>query len=387
MKESRGIALKKILLIKSRSQYGAMKKYVEEWNAALLEMGHTTYMLDTEELTGIEDILAVMAQVQPDLVLTCNAMSGNQIEAALPPESRQITVLYDNPIYHHARLCTLGSKTTVFSCDGYYAQYIRETYPGIGATGFLPLSGSALTSLTPYEERPIDLLFTGSYFDLNQAYETMKGLPASIRNIALALAERLLNDPSLLLWEGLEQIFDECGADLTTDSRTALLSQFGCVDLFLRAAFRDQILQAIVDSGLPIHIYGNGWEKFPGSRKSNFIWNEGHGDASLAALTQTRLSLNIMPWFRDGIQERNISAMLSGAVSLTDSSRYIEKYFQDGVDIALYSLTDIDRLPGQIAALLEDASGSAAIARQGYEKAIRDHTWKCRVRQMLEESL
>lgn len=375
--------MKKILLIKSRSQYGAMKKYVEEWNTILQKMGHKTYMLDTEELTGIEDIWAVMEQILPDIVLTCNAMSGNQIEAALPPQGRQITVLYDNPVYHHGRLCTLGARTTVFSCDGFYAQYIRENYPNIGTVGFLPLSGSALQNLMPYEERPIDLLFTGSYFDLNQAYNNIQNLPASVRNIALALAERLLNNPSLLLWEGLEQIFRECGASMAADEKKVLLSQFSCIDLFLRAAFRDQILQTIVDADIPIHIYGNGWEKFPGSKKSNFIWNEGYGDISLKALTQTKISLNIMPWFRDGIQERNISAMLSGALSLTDSSRYIEEQFQDGVDIALYSLTDIDKLPDRITTLLENTSDSAAMARRGYEKASQYHTWECRVRQML----
>lgn len=66
-----------------------------------------------------------------------------------------------------------------------------------------------------------------------------------------------------------------------------------------------------------------------------------------------KISLNIMPWFKDGFQERIAAAMLSGTVSVTDESIYIRENFTDGKEQVLYSLKNLEELPVKVKWLLE----------------------------------
>jgi spore maturation protein CgeB len=91
-----------------------------------------------------------------------------------------------------------------------------------------------------------------------------------------------------------------------------------------------------------------------------------------------------MPWFRAGFQERIASAMLCGAVSLTDTSDYIEENFLDGHNIALYSLKELDKLPSIIHKLLNEPSYAQQIAQNGYLESKSHHTWSNRVDAMIQ---
>ena len=45
-----------------------------------------------------------------------------------------------------------------------------------------------------------------------------------------------------------------------------------------------------------------------------------------------------MPWFKNGIHDRIFNSCLNGAVSLSDSSIYIDELFTDRQNIILYDL-------------------------------------------------
>ena len=55
-------------------------------------------------------------------------------------------------------------------------------------------------------------------------------------------------------------------------------------------------------------------------------------------LSQSKISLNVMPWFKNGIHDRIFNSCLNGAVSLSDSSIYIDELFTDRQNIILYDL-------------------------------------------------
>lgn len=374
----------KILLLKGASQYDALRSYIDQWNYILSKQGHETYLLDITILTSPEPLRYFIEQQRPDIVLACNAICSDYAEKFLHEQGRYVTVIYDNPFIHHPRLCNLGEKSVVFSCDRIYADYIRNTYPNIGIVDFLPLSGLAAPGKRiPYEKRKIPLIFTGSYFDLNAAYETLTELPAGLRELFTDVAEYMIQQPESILSEALDVILKKRTISLQEAERTSLLYDMSRLDLYLRAYFRDKMMRAVLEADVPVHIFGNGWDKFLCAKKNNIILENGYGEIALHMLRNSKISLNIMPWFRAGIQERNISAMLSGAVSLTDSSQYIEEEFCDGKDIALYSLHHLEALPEQITDLLEHTDQSSAIAEAAYQKAIQKHTWEHRIQQLL----
>lgn len=375
----------KILLLKGGSQYGALRNYIDQWNYVLSGMNHETYILDMASGITLDQLVYFIQSQRPQLVLACNAICGNAAEKAVAGFGKYVTVIYDNPVVHTERLSDLGKDSMVFSCDSIYAGYIKEHYPDIGRTGFLPLSGNGTKHFIPYEERAYDLIFTGSYFDVNHHYQTMMELPSGIKELAMDVAEEMLAAPSLVLWDSMDRVLQKWNVDMSPAEKKELLSVFRCIDIFVRAHMRDKVMRQVADGGISVHIFGNGWEKFQCRHKENLIFHEGYGDTALAALADSKLSLNIMPWFRAGIQERNIAAMLAKTVSVTDSSRYIDEYFTDREDIVLYSLEHLEKLPGIITECLENEEKSRKIAQKGYEKAVNGHTWKHRVEQLLEE--
>lgn len=375
----------KIVLVKGISQYGAMRNYIDQWEHYCRKMGHVTYVYDAMSDRLLEHLESVFVEMQPDLVLSCNAIYAESIEGILPEGCRYCTVLYDNPVVHLERLSCLGDRSIVFSCDRFYAEFIQEHYPELHKVVFLPLSGNCTKHQVPYRQRGISLLFTGTYFDLNQHYAAIKQLPETMQIMAENVIDIMLQEPDMLLWQALDQTLSDNDVDMQPNVWMQILSILRCVDIFVRAYVRDQVMLHIVDAGIPVHIYGNGWERFRCSQPKNLILHQGDSEVSLQALANTKISLNVMPWFRGGIQERNVAAMLSGAVSLTDSSRYIEQHFTDDVDIKLYSLKQLDQIPLLIQALLENDDIAAEIAMRGQQKVLSGHTWEHRVADMLQQ--
>lgn len=373
----------KIIVLKGVSQYDAMRQYIDQWERCFREMGQETKVFDVLQGDTTEKLKDILGTWQPDVVISCNAMYAEVIEQMMPKKCLFCTVLYDNPVFHGDRLKALGNRSIVLSCDRFYEAFLCDEYPNLRRVGFLPLSGSQVQTRKPYRERTVDLLFTGSYFDLNHHYETIKKLPGNLQILAENIINIMMEEPNTVLWQALDQVLQGYGITFTQVQRLEVLQLFRCIDIFVRAYVRDQVMLHIVDAGIPVHIFGAGWNKFCCNHPENLILHEGYGDTSLQALADTKISLNIMPWFRGGIQERNIAAMLAGAISLTDSSTYIEEQFQDGEDLVLYSLKQMDQIPAIIRAVLEDEEKAQAIAEAGYQKALQCHTWKHRVEEML----
>ena len=99
------------------------------------------------------------------------------------------------------------------------------------------------------------------------------------------------------------------------------------VETYAKAYYRDKIMRTIVESGISIYVYGDGWENFDLCERENFHREMGNTYLVLKAVVNAKISLNIMPWFKAGFQEKIATAMLSGTVALTDNSDYIDNNF------------------------------------------------------------
>ena len=72
----------------------------------------------------------------------------------------------------------------------------------------------------------------------------------------------------------------------------------------------------------------------------------------LQQISRAKISLNVMPWFKDGAHDRVFNSMLNGAVCLSDGSRYLDECLKDGEDYVKYDLADLAELPGKIRRIL-----------------------------------
>ena len=100
----------------------------------------------------------------------------------------------------------------------------------------------------------------------------------------------------------------------------------------------------------------------------------------LEVIGDSRISQNVMPWFKQGAHDRIFNSMLNGAVCLSDDSPWLRENLEDGKEIVYYSLSKIEELPSIVDGLLTNPNLLEEIVLSGYEKAKVFHTWEHRAR-------
>ena len=95
----------------------------------------------------------------------------------------------------------------------------------------------------------------------------------------------------------------------------------------------------------------------------------------------TKIVLSTHTWFKDGTHDRIFNGMLSRAVVVTDSSRYMKENFSDR-ELIQFELSEIELLPDRLQKLLEDPDRMQEIADRGYKKAMKTESHQARAKEM-----
>lgn len=118
------------------------------------------------------------------------------------------------------------------------------------------------------------------------------------------------------------------------------------IDLYVRHYFRGEVVKTLVDAGLKVHCFGAGWDRLECNHPENIVnGNVLESFGCLQQISKAKVSLNVMPWFKDGAHDRVFNSMLNGAVCVTDWSKYMTEILQDGKDVIFYELDDLPALP------------------------------------------
>ena len=128
---------------------------------------------------------------------------------------------------------------------------------------------------------------------------------------------------------------------------------------------------------MDIHLRGRGWENHLAASLPNVhrIDDRIPYGETLAYMADAKINLNVMPGFKKGTHDRIFNTLLQGSVPLTDSSAWIDENFSDGVDIVLYDLDHLERLPDIARKILADREMAEMIVEHGYEKTAKRYTW------------
>lgn len=380
------MTMKNILLVKGKSRYDSTDNYIEEWAAAIRKLGCNTCVLDGWSLANPKLYNHIISKYSFDAALDCNGTLAiwNAVDN-LPKKTILGTYLCDPPTGLRERLEKSDDRTIIFGCDQNFCDYMDKFFPMIKHTKFIPLSGSFCSEWIPYEKRTIDILFTGSYADpeawKERAYSDI-GRGGVLEKFLDDMLDDIINNPQYTLYECLSRNLKKYQITVTDSEFDKLATDFLATDFYARFYYRDKLMRTLLQAGLKIHVYGLGWEKFRTDFKDNLIVHEGGTYAARKALVNTKIALNIMPWFKDAFQERIASAMLSKAVAVTDESRYIMDHFENNKDMVIYSLKDLDSLAEKIRYLLQHPDEASGIAENGNQK-IQSHTWYHRAYDMM----
>ena len=310
--------------------------------------------------------------------------NGRTMWDALQIPSYNIVV--DHPMYYHHFIEGVPSDYHQISIDRNHKKYMKRFFPDIQSDSFLPLAGTELypnKSNVPIACRKYDVMMVGNYCAPKTFEQYITRIDDEYTAFYYGMIDDLLANPERTVEEVAEaHLLDEVG-EVPEEELKKTMAALTFIDLYVRYTVRGQVVQELVDAGIKVHVFGDGWELLPCRQEKNLlVMNNLDSLGCLKKLCQSKISLNVMPWFKDGAHDRIFNTMLNGGVCLTDSSAYLDGILHDGVDCSIYSLKEKEKIPEIAKTLLAAPDRMQEIADAGYKMAAAGHTWMHRAHEL-----
>lgn len=295
----------------------------------------------------------------------------------------------DHPYFYHERLKELPTRYYHISIDRMQQKYFETFYPEFKSLGFLPLAGTELEnacSFTSAEmKRTIDVIMTGNYTELPFFEPYIHWINDEYAAFYQGIIDDLLVRTDCTVEEvALEHCEREMGENTKEDLRIAL-SKMIFIDMYVRNYWRGKAVATLVDAGIKVDVVGKGWEKLPVKHPENLVFHPLTDSLTcLQLLQQSKVSLNVMPWFKDGAHDRVFNSILNGAVCVSDTSRYLCNELKEGEGICYYELSQIEKLPELVEKLLAHEENLSELVSRGKDIVREKHTWAVRARKIAE---
>lgn len=381
----------RILYVIGASQYDSTALFMMEMAEQMQAAGWQVDLLDGRTEDGYEQRREQIIQKQYDVIFTINGMileEDSVLGRALLQKEDVIycTYLMDHPLIHYQRLRASYPAIFVLSPDRCHMAYTDRYLPNIWGTAFLPHAGCQYAGDSlPYQDRTIDLSFMGSYISPEQIRAQFQQYPQEMSLLLETTADILVREPERTLEDAVLACFGQYGVTMEENEIPAVLAEFRIVDRYIRSYYRDAVIRTLIDAGICIDVYGDGWEKFVTDAGDCLrIHPAVSYEESLAVISDSKISLNVMPWFKDGSHDRVFTAMLNGALCLTDGSAYLEEELRETENVYFYSLKGLKYLPAKVRRILSHPEQSAAVAEAGRILAQEKHTWVQRAEEVMD---
>jgi len=383
-------------MFKGKSQYGGTRLFIDHAAAAFQRRGAKVDVIDFADAVTMDEALGILlagvAQGAADLLFSIN------VAGEINHEGRSLAQIYGAPhvVWHvdhvlsqQARLDAMLPGGRLLMVDPTQIEVLQSLYgpDRFASLGFMP--HAAIGEPAPEDpdpetfadRRPIELLWCGSI--QRPGERSWAAAPAPTR----ALFDDALDLALSVEWMPSHVAFDTAlaarGIDINDpENRDARYSAV-YIDLYVRITRRFEFIKAVAKTGLPIHICGVGWERDLYRFKRGTYHGAVDMSQAAAMMRQARVVLNTNANFGGGSHERPFSALLAGAASFSDHSRYYGEVFEEGRDIALYRWRDLHAAMEQLHNLVARPETAWEIARNGRAKVLAGHTWDSRVDNIL----
>lgn len=291
-------------------------------------------------------------------------------------------IVADHPYYYHDRLADLPKEYHHISIDKFQEQYFHEFYPEFHHLGFLPLAGTELPAVN--EERHMDVIMTGNYTPTSFCEKHIHWINEEYAAFYQGIIDDLIAHPHQTVEEAeLAACEREMGPTPYDEIRIAMHRMI-FIDLYVRNYWRGEAVKVLVDAGIVVDVFGKGWEELECQKPENLrIHPQTTSLACLQHLQHAKVSLNVMPWFKDGAHDRVFNSILNGAVCVSDRSKYLCEELQEGEGVCYYDLEKLAELPHIVQDLLQNKNKMQDIVANGVEKVRKNHTWDTRAKQMI----
>lgn len=303
-------------------------------------------------------------------------------------------LLVDHPMYYADTLDAPPAGGTVLCADENHVLYNRRMYSSIAQSDFLPTAGTVTLpygQLPSFSERAIDILLLGNY-----KYHSEITLDENGEKIMNHLKQHpgdTLEDAATLFFakENLLPLNTETNAfyhnpEFVKNHFPQLkkwIENYRFIETNLCSLYREEAMLLLLEKGITVEAYGNGWENSRLTTFSNFRLHPPVAPAEgLKLMQNSKIVFNNMAWFKKGGSERVFNAALQGAVILSDLSLYLADIFDEEAGL-FYSLERLSDIPDMVTSLLADSKKAEMLRQNAYMATISNHTWLHRGQQFL----
>lgn len=379
-----------VLYVIGTSQYQSTVIFMREMAEEMKQCGYEVTVLDVNDETEYQEQREEVFCKEYDVIFTINGMileKDSALGARLlkNQDTLYCTYLMDHPMIHMERLKSVYPRILILSPDRKHAEFVDTYMEHIWCAGFLPHGGCTCHVVKDYQDRSIDISFMGSYSSPKKIWDGFARYPEAMCSLMQAVAKSLEGQPQQTMEEALQKELDARGIVASKEEFMDMMGEFRDVDRYIRSYYRDLVIRTLAESGITVDVYGDGWEEFETVGREHIrIHPAVSYQDSLDIIGNSRISLNIMPWFKDGSHDRVFTAMLNGAICLTDGSEYLQEIGKEEENIYFYSLKGLRYLPSKVKRILSDERKAEKVAMAGKELAEQYHTWKNRAWEVMD---
>lgn len=369
--------------------YDSYRYFSRSLSDALTAAGHRVTLFSTateapeamERFVGLSfDAIFDFNSTLPRLLMEEGGYFLDQIHAPF------YDILLDHPLYHHDSLKQGLSDFHVLCLDENHRQYCRACYPHISSANLFPVTGEDQAPHDPsYPQKRIDVLFCGTYTNYREVEASIKTCPPVLGDLTKRLISIMQEDDSLTQEAALYALLPSLEeAELIQETFPLHMQACFLCDSYLRAQKRERLLLALAQKNIPLTLCGNGFQSSPlADFKHVSILDDIAFADTFLLFRNAKITLNLLPEFKNGAHDRIFSAMLNHSLCLTDASDYLKKQFTDGKDLIFYDARHPKNLAEQIFELLASPQTIARISQEGYFRAKERHSWQARVADLL----
>jgi spore maturation protein CgeB len=381
--------LQKVCFLVNYNLYESKRYFTQKLAEAMNRKGIETRIIDVQEQALSGEIITSIKRYSPDITLSFNSLLPVSETKFLWDflEIPHLAILVDPALYsiHLTR-----SPYSILSCVDRSDVEAVKSYQ-FESVFFLPHAVERELFNFEKRQKKYDVVFLGSCYD----YESLRVSwrqrnPEALNKVLDDAIDLVFSDKKISLTKALITAWNHSklnyeGVDFTT--------LFYYLDNYTRGKDRVDLIRSIKNA--KVYIFGEtsidnavgilGWKQYLSSQKNVVIHPSIPYGAAMEVLRQTKITLNSMPFFKNGSHERVFAGLGCGALPVTTYNNYFNEIFQHGKDILFYQMSNHATLNDEIEELLADENRRVQMVAKGSEKVEKHHTWDARVDQLLSE--
>ena len=200
--------------------------------------------------------------------------------------------------------------------------------------------------------------------------ENCKWRTGAVKLISDKVLEELKDNNDICVESATKSVLERMGEKVDREFLAACMVGFGSyIDSYISKYYRNGIVKGFLDEGISLTVSGRNWndfkEKHQYGDKLEIISENMSYEEVLENIENSKMVLNVFPWFKNGSHERVASALINGAVCITDENLYTKKFLNNGENAILYDRNNPKMLADRIRYYTENIHEAKKIAEKG----------------------